>query len=713
MSMMMFSILLAALVSAEDAGLAVGNWLEDDAALGCSLGSSVESVRTETTTNGVNFHVVAVDGGGYVVTAGDTRLGPVLAFSEDDASSFIAGSPLYDLIAGNLAAAKTELAAFTTAAAESTRQEKKWARLLTPRSEFSTKEGKSTLSDIRVASFVKSRWNQTTAGGKNVYNYYTPNNYYCGCVATAGAQVLRYFEYPDSSTSIDQQTKTCTVDGTSTSLTTIGGVYNWSDMPYSPGYGITTAQQEAVGKLCYDFGVLMSMSYSSEGSGAYTYQVPNAFSVFGLSSKVLQVYSSTDTLGKTDIFRRAFISNCDARRAMVLGINKDGKSGHAIVGDGYGYSDGELYLHLNLGWGGSADAWYLEDSMETGYSYTANNIGTLVFNVTTNAVDGANTAICSGRILDAYDEVIANATVTAYNAQHAAVASATSDAKGIYALMLAPGSYTIEATAAGQTESIAVTIASCVKDYYGFVTSIGNLCEQNIVLGVEVDPVVVWQIFTGADATSGLTDATSGSTIKANGNTVARKTVTIAAAADGGILFDWPTGWTNVTAIFDCELPAAMSGDGNVASIRSTATNGVSDNKTGVYVQTANSTPRGIWLGDGWDPTDTSTLATAAVSLSACRLAFKYDGGIGTYLLQRVGSDWSTVYSCTGLKASGDRGATTGIAIGGQRGDATRQFAGLKLKRIAIFDRFLSDARIADYEFPVSPDARGVKLLVK
>ena len=70
-----FASLWAAPVTCDQARTAVGNWLRADPSLGCRLGQSVDSARTCTTTNGANFHVVRLAGGGFVVTSADVPLG--------------------------------------------------------------------------------------------------------------------------------------------------------------------------------------------------------------------------------------------------------------------------------------------------------------------------------------------------------------------------------------------------------------------------------------------------------------------------------------------------------------------------------------------------------------------------------------------------------------------------------------------------------------
>ena len=48
--------------------------------------------------------------------------------------------------------------------------------------------------------------------------------------STAGAQIMRYFQYPTAS--VTAQPKTCKVSGVDTNLTMMGGTYGWSNMPH-------------------------------------------------------------------------------------------------------------------------------------------------------------------------------------------------------------------------------------------------------------------------------------------------------------------------------------------------------------------------------------------------------------------------------------------------------------------------------------------------
>ena len=150
--------------------------------------------------------------------------------------------------------------------------------------------------DLRVASFVRSKWSQSTATSgngysHNYYNYYVPNKYPCGCVATAFAQTMRYFEFPK--TSVTPKTFTCKVGGTATDLTMQGGTYDWAHMPYVPRE-VTYDWNNVIGiaKLTSDAGISVCMSYNSGGSSSSSSRVGDSLvSTFGYSNAIMD-YSS-------------------------------------------------------------------------------------------------------------------------------------------------------------------------------------------------------------------------------------------------------------------------------------------------------------------------------------------------------------------------------------------------------------------------------------
>ena len=117
--------LLAEEVSGDDAMSAVAGWVRVKAALGEDFTAQPASVREYPGQDGNGkFYVVSLEGGGFVVTSGDTDLEPVIAYSKtgtwvDDVTQ----NPLLAMLPIDVAAAMTaELSSTASAAASGGRR---------------------------------------------------------------------------------------------------------------------------------------------------------------------------------------------------------------------------------------------------------------------------------------------------------------------------------------------------------------------------------------------------------------------------------------------------------------------------------------------------------------------------------------------------------------------------------------------------------------
>ena len=503
-------------VSKDDAALAVKTWLGWKLNLGCRLGAKVAEARTCTPTNSVSFHVVKLDGGGFVVTSSDTEVEPIIAFSESDDLIESEKNPLWTMLRRDLAArtarrrkvqmassAGTNGVAVSSAAA-------KWARLLpsVPSNGIfrlaHASSGLTTLSDIRVSPLVKSRWNQMQDAyysnrGSPCYNYYTPSNYPCGCVATAAAQIMRYHRHPAAA--VTPGTYACGVEigkdwiddysyhpiYENLSLTMQGGVYDWDSMPFVPADGTTPAQRQAIGKLTSDVGIACLMYYGDGGSSAAIYMLARCLPErFGYASAVAACNSGGLDSG---FVRKVLVSNLDAKLPVALGL--DGYyGGHAVVVDGYGYSDSTFYAHFNLGWAGTDDAWYAPPDVADEY-YA---VDTMVYNI--NPSGPANGVIVSGRILSPSGLPVPGIKVDIAGGETSM--STRSDENGIYSFTVAPGDYTLSSRGNVRSVTLIANVGTTVLDsgsYYVGKVAVNNLCDCDIKVdvepGEEVDCVLV------------------------------------------------------------------------------------------------------------------------------------------------------------------------------------------------------------------------------
>ena len=465
---------IAVEVTTEQAQTAARNWVRrSPVQMTASFASGeVRTAQTSTADDGTAlYHVVEMDGGGFVVTSGDTELPPVIAFSASGTLDLSdRRNPLVTLLEQDLSNRKaqlskpkaTRLSASQPSAAGTADPdasfEDEWAELLEePKPKTSGKITRlgasySSVSDVRVAPLVQSKWDQSTWNGYNTFNYYTPNNYLCGCVATAFAQIMRYWQKPTASVSAG--TYTCWVNGYAVSKTMMGGTYNWSAMPLTESGCTTATQRQAIGKLLYDVGVASQMGWAYDGSGTLGCVAAQALRHrFGYASahSYCSGYSGklSSNLGSNSDFRNAILASLDAEMPVAIGIQRSGVGGHEVVVDGYGYNGGSaIYCHINCGWSGADDAWYnLIGEGITGYAFN------LLYDVSYNIHPTASGDVISGRVLNSSGSPVSGATVT-LTPSSGTQRTATTNSKGIYWFRAAANaSYTLAATLGSQASA--------------------------------------------------------------------------------------------------------------------------------------------------------------------------------------------------------------------------------------------------------------------
>ncbi len=461
-------------VSVNEAARAARAWVSRGGTLGARLGDAVARTTAQALPNGTTLYSVKMRGGGTVFLSADTEREPVIAFTGESADdeAIDSASPLWALLSRDAevrasapvspvaASAATASAAATAATPAASRAAAQWAALLAEGAALEdatirqpSRTHLSCLGDLRAGPLVQSKWNQDVADGKTCYNRFTPTlsdgkNAVCGCVATAMAQVMRYHGYPTAS--VAPVTRKCYVQAASrgrasvTNLTTKAGVYDWANMPLVPAAGVTDAQCDAIGKLTSDAGISVCMGYdlgSAGGSGAFLFNVANALTgVFGYANAAY--YRADEVSANAGVLQRAMFSNFDAGFPVLMGISGDG--GHAIVGDGYGYNGGTVYVHLNMGWSGQSDYWYnLPDIDTRDYHFTV--FDDLVFNIFPTAARGAAQATLAGRVVDASTNALAGAAVRVSAAGTTTlVTNGVTTANGVYGFLLPVGAYDVE-----------------------------------------------------------------------------------------------------------------------------------------------------------------------------------------------------------------------------------------------------------------------------
>ena len=455
-------------MSAEQAKAAVRGWLKADRGpLQTTLGQKVKRVETFNDANGtVLYHVVYLDPEGFVIVAGDNLIEPIIGFAPHGQFDPSTQNPLGALVSNDLPNRHASVKGITAANAQGSPRaaKSKWERLNRMDQAGPGVEplGITAVSDVWVAPLTQTAWSQSTdSSGNACYNYYTPpyaagcaSNYFCGCTATAMAQLMRFWQYPVSSVGTNSFPIAVAAVPESRNLLGgdgLGGPYVWSDMVLAPSGSSTLAQRQAIGALCADAGVSVGMNYDAggsagtlDGNGALVNTFGYANAVHGLNG------NATIGSGLTGMVN----PNLDAGCPVLLAIEGT-FSAHAIVCDGYGYHVSALYHHLNLGWAGSDTAWYNLPTIDTSQG-TFTSVYECVYNVWTNGTG----EIISGRVTDSGGNPIPGVVVTATRSEGETY-SAASNTNGIYALAQIPScsTYAVSASKAGYsfTEPIVTT----------------------------------------------------------------------------------------------------------------------------------------------------------------------------------------------------------------------------------------------------------------
>lgn len=161
-----------------------------------------------------------------------------------------------------------------------------------------------------------------------------------GCVATAFAQIMRYYKHPKIGFG-----EHCYEHKVYGNLSAKFGEanYNWDAMPDS----VTTPNFE-VAQLMYHVGVALDMDYGP-ASGSRGSRALNTFPEYFGYAETIEVLEKTDFSEKK--WKDHIVNELNLSRPVYFE-----NGGHAYICDGY---QDTSYFHINWGWGGNEDGYYL------------------------------------------------------------------------------------------------------------------------------------------------------------------------------------------------------------------------------------------------------------------------------------------------------------------------------------------------------------------
>ena len=321
----------------------------NDAAKTRGLNVGMDRKTVTAKTDAKSIYAFNLDGGGYVIASGDSRALPVLGYSAT-------GSIDWDRMPDNM---RAWLKSYDQAMAT-----------LGNTKEFTdgvSRHGQKTRAPREaIGPLLKTQWDQLEPYWNDVPPYDGANPDWkgqpslTGCVATAMAMVMNYYQWPkdacteipayDLTTAHENVEKVWHIDALPPTT------FDWDNMldNYVTPEGIigTPEQQKAVAKLMRYCGQGVKMAYSPQVSLAYDQDVAEALvKYFGYQNTVQvsqRIYYSID--GWEDLI---YSELANGRPVMYGGSSEN--DGHAFVCDGY---DGNGLFHINWGWGGDSDAYF-------------------------------------------------------------------------------------------------------------------------------------------------------------------------------------------------------------------------------------------------------------------------------------------------------------------------------------------------------------------
>lgn len=275
--------------------------------------------RTATTASPSDaYYVFNNDAGGFVIIAGDDAVTPVLGYTSTgsfDAENLPDG--LKDLL-------------------------KSYERQIAALGDNYVANRTATRTAFTGEKLLKTaEWNQMAP-----FNKYTPSNYVTGCVATAGAIVMKHHGYPAKGTGSHSYTwngKTLTAN--------FGHDYDWASMPAKYD-GTNDAAFDGVARLMADLGVAVEMNYAKDGSGSYIGDLVTALQKYYGYSKLSHLMAIEDV--GAEAWNGRLREEIDANRPVLYAASDPARGGHAFVIDGYK----DESFSVNWGWGGYCDGFY-------------------------------------------------------------------------------------------------------------------------------------------------------------------------------------------------------------------------------------------------------------------------------------------------------------------------------------------------------------------
>jgi len=343
---------------------------------------TVAEVLSESNNDGTFYHIVTFKEGGWVMVSADDAVIPVLGYSFE--STISKSTPKPDAFIAWTENYKTQITSAKSLKSSSIEISDQWDRVINNKfiqlKSFSYTQGTWLLNTPRgQIAWGQEENNSGTctpsynskAPGKNDNNigcFSSADDCDCdhkpvGCAAVAMAQIMWYWQFPQTSSFRS---------------------YDWDMMPRAIFSTTLQTQADAIAQLLRDCGDAANITFCCNGSWTTTNNIEDALKN-NFKYKGVEKKTRTDWSGA--MWRQMLRAEIDAGRPVLYrGDECDLCSAkHFFVVDGYRMSPEEF--HINWGWTGSYNGFFTIDDLTPGSSnFNKNNQAIIGISPTCNEV---------------------------------------------------------------------------------------------------------------------------------------------------------------------------------------------------------------------------------------------------------------------------------------------------------------------------------------
>lgn len=291
------------------------------------------------------YYAFNINGGGFIIVAGDDRASQVLGYSDKGRIDF---NHLPDPLKDQLDSYKYDIEYVQSHHVDASHLAKRPV----------LKDGEA---QVIVEPMTTSTWGQ-----ENPYNLQLPvydnKASRAGCIGISMSQLVYFWKYPETcgpyasyyNSKASQDVPE--LPATTFDFTKMRNSYchwDWDQsVPVQDIFDEDLVQEAA--KLCRYMGQSVQMQYGNSVSVA-TY--PNSFNAllsFGYNPKARYLKKSLTSYSQ-EAWENLIRSDLDAGRPVIYNAYSGTSVGHSYIIDGY---NNEGFFHINMGWYGTNDGWY-------------------------------------------------------------------------------------------------------------------------------------------------------------------------------------------------------------------------------------------------------------------------------------------------------------------------------------------------------------------